>query len=317
MEFTSKLAPCTFISVFKNYKMETIKPIVILTPEDFKDDYLDFVKNEPYMNFITNPSQINNKTINVVPINLVTEEKFGAILVCVEGMSEEEKQKAFNTADEETIQRSIFTKFDDVVYYEQLKSNTKTTELIDKLDNYECSLLEIGTKYFCTNMNEPIIYRKNYFEAFNIDLIIENNLYIFDWTAYKKTPKKENLISYTFTDIKNDRYTKMHYIIGNYLYNYLENIDKIENGKLIFFKKPFLLVAQNTKMKDATDGFDYDYMPFETDIYNIVGIRLKKKEFKRNSALMHFGPREMYKDVDKRKDYWGHRFPFDMMDEYL
>lgn len=319
MEFTSKLTPYGFINLFKNYKKESLNnPIGILIADNFEDDYLSVVKEEPYMNFVNDVSEINKDFINVVPIKLITNEKFDAILVAIEGMTQEEKEKAFNTASEQSIQRSIFTNYDDVMYYEQLKSNTKTTELIDRLDNFECTALEIGTKMICIELEDSIKYYKKQFEAYNIDLIIEDTLDYRAWLDIKNPKKKNSLVHYNFTNIKNEKYSKLRYLIGKYLYDYLDETSNIKNGKIIYFKKPCFLVAQNSKMKDATDSYydieDNDNQPFDTQIYAIVGFRLKKKIYKRSSPFIHFGPREMY--FEKRDEYWGKRFPFDMLDEY-
>lgn len=251
----------------KNICISDIYNIEILYPEELspklvivKDlknyQYFDVVNIENF-NFISNINSVLVKD----KVNLVLLRDFNklmlakSIFVGVNGMNKEEINKLLGVLNEKDLKEiSSDYNLDKVQKITKLKSNSKTTELIDELEENYHSLIVGTNKYW---------YEEDQDTFYEVYLIVS-------YSSKNAIEEKE----ITMTDIKKGNLSYLLYYIGNLLWNSKTRRSVFDKSDL-YLKKPYPIKCQssNEHYYDGNDKYGACSVG-DTKNYQVIGIKL-------------------------------------------
>lgn len=248
-----------FISDIYNIEMpypEELLPKLVIVKDLKKYQYFDVVNIEKF-NFI---SSINSSLVKD-KVNLVLLKDFNksmsakSIFVGTNGMNREEVDKLLRDLDEKDLKEiSSDYNLNKIQKITRIRSNSKTTKLIDELDE-ECNFLILGTNKYWFEEEQDTFYE----------------VYLIISYSSKNTIEEKEI---TMTDIKKGNLSYLLYYIGNLLWN-SKTRSFIFDKSVLYLKNPYPIKCQLSYQHyhDGNDKYEA-YSVGETKNYQVIGIKL-------------------------------------------
>ena len=286
-----------FVEILRGYFGREYFYAAVVVKEDFHDDYLNFVKNESFINFVSANSPVKPGVINVMTPDCLNGVKFNALLSDICLSLEETFLVVDAKADDNVVLFGHLGGWEEVTAHARMDSRTKTTHLLDELENSSTTYLEIKTDMVCKQPGKYInVIKPGYIEVYRVSLLIKKRI-IPNIMEAKESKGLRNM-----TDVKNGKVHLLNWLINKMTYEFVEQSEKPDVFTL-FFKRPYTVAGQTSTMRKLTEG-EYHVStelidrPFLMQQYSVIGFKLER-QFVKGAKGFNF--------LEKRSDFNNYR----------